>query len=209
MKVQIPGVERSTQRTQKDRQGGSGETGERILDVAQQLVQTRGYNAFSYADIAATLRVTKASLHYHFPSKASLGLSLITRYEERFRRMLDIIADRQQPAAEQLRGYMSIYAGVLADHRMCLCGMLAAEFETLPKQMQSALDHFFGLNEAWLETVLRKGLEDQSLHFDEDPRALARFIVASLEGAMMLARSHADDERFHACSRRLLASLGA
>lgn len=193
---------------QIDRHHGSGETSERILDIAQQLVQTRGYNAFSYADIAAALQVTKASLHYHFPSKASLGLSLISRYEHRFRHLLEIIAGKDEPAAEQLKSYMSVYAEVLADHRMCLCGMLAAEFETLPKPMQSALDHFFGMNETWLEAVLRNGLRDQSLRFDEEPRALAQFIVAALEGAMMLARSHDDDGRFHASVRRLLAGLG-
>ena len=184
------------------------ETSDRILDVAQGLVQTRGYNAFSYADIAAVLHVTKASLHYHFPSKASLGLSLIARYDSRFRQLLDVIDAGNQTAAEQITSYMAIYAGVLADHRMCMCGMLAAEFETLPKPMQSALDHFFGMNETWLETVLRKGLSDASLSFADEPRPLAQFIVAALEGAMMLARSHADDARFHAAERRLLTSLG-
>lgn len=184
------------------------ETPERILDVAQNLVQTRGYNAFSYADIATVLHVTKASLHYHFPSKAALGLSLIARYETRFRLLLDVIDARNQTAAEQIKSYMAIYNGVLADHRMCMCGMLAAEFETLPKPMQSALDHFFGMNESWLEAVLREGLSDASLRFADEPRSLAQFIVASLEGAMMLARSHADESRFHAAERRLLASLG-
>ncbi len=56
----------------------------RILDVAEQLAQTRGLNGFSYADIAAELNVTKASLHCHFPSKADLGRTLITRYRAAF-----------------------------------------------------------------------------------------------------------------------------
>ena len=56
-------------------------TGRRALDVAERLVQTRGFNGFSYADIAEALGVTKASLHYHFPSKADLGQRLIERYE--------------------------------------------------------------------------------------------------------------------------------
>ena len=51
-----------------------------ILDAAERLAQTLGYNGFSYADIAAQLGVTKASLHYHFPSKAELGGALIERY---------------------------------------------------------------------------------------------------------------------------------
>jgi TetR/AcrR family transcriptional repressor of nem operon len=184
------------------------ETPELILEAAQNLVQTRGYNAFSYADIASRLHVTKASLHYHFPSKASLGLSLIARYESRFRQALELIANRDQTAAERLQSYMAIYTGVLADHRMCMCGMLAAEFETLPKPMQSALDHFFAMNENWLEAILQKGQSDGTVRFDEDPRVLAQFIVATLEGAMMLARSHADAGRLDAAVRRLLSGLG-
>ena len=53
---------------------------ERILDIAERLAQTRGFNGFSYADIAEELAVTKASLHYHFRSKADLGQALIVRY---------------------------------------------------------------------------------------------------------------------------------
>ena len=60
------------------------DTSQRILDTAERLVQTRGFNGFSYADIATTLGVTKASLHYHFPAKAKLGQRLIERYEKNF-----------------------------------------------------------------------------------------------------------------------------
>jgi TetR/AcrR family transcriptional regulator, transcriptional repressor for nem operon len=79
----------------------------RILDVAERLVQTRGFNSFSYADIATELRITTASLHYHFPSKAELGSALITRYEGRFAEALGQIdqgipdprAKRRSPGA--------------------------------------------------------------------------------------------------------------
>ena len=66
-------------------------TSQRILDVAEKLVQTRGFNGFSYADIAAVLKVTKASLHYHYPGKADLGKELIERYERNFLAALDAI----------------------------------------------------------------------------------------------------------------------
>lgn len=187
----------------------SSTTAERILDTAQQLVQTRGYNAFSYADIAKSLAVTAASLHYHFPSKAHLGHRLISRYHERFAARLHDISARGGLAADQLRSYVAIYAGVLADQRMCLCGMLAAEFETLPSRMQSALDHFFEMNEVWLERVLLKGLDDQSLRFEGNAREQAQFFVSALEGAMMLARSRASASRFEAAARQLLARFGA
>jgi TetR/AcrR family transcriptional repressor of nem operon len=44
-----------------------------LLDVAEELLLTRGYNGFSYNDIAEKVGIRKASIHYHFPSKSGLG----------------------------------------------------------------------------------------------------------------------------------------
>ena len=183
-------------------------TSQQILDIAQRLVQTRGFNAFSYADIASTLNVSKASLHYHFPSKARLGVRLIERYEDEFGRLLDGIDLGGGTAALKLQRYALIYAHVLADQRMCLCGMLAAEFETLPKAMQTALDGFFALNERWLVTVLEEGRSSGTLHFKGTASEAAQYIIGSLEGSMMMARSHGGMARFDAATRRLLSDFG-
>src|ERR1043166_1832386 len=59
-------------------------TAEQILDLAETLIQTRSYSAFSYQDISDALGLTKASIHYHFPSKAELGVAVIDRYAARF-----------------------------------------------------------------------------------------------------------------------------
>ena len=52
--------------------------------LAERLVQLRGFNGFSYADVAGELKITTASLHYHFPGQADLGRALIVRYASRF-----------------------------------------------------------------------------------------------------------------------------
>src|SRR2546425_2574803 len=111
----------------------------RILDAAERLVQVRGFNGFSYADIAVELNVTKATLHYHFPGKAELGEALIRRYASRFAEALGEIDGRSSDAPAKLDAYAAIYADVLRDGRMCLCGMLAADYETLPKPMRAAV----------------------------------------------------------------------
>src|SRR6202050_5304997 len=77
-----------------------------ILDVAEQLAQTRGYNGFSYADIAAPLGVTKASLHYPFPSKAQLGAALIDRYQTNFGGALRAIDSGIKKPTEKLDRYI-------------------------------------------------------------------------------------------------------
>lgn len=190
-----------------DQKSDPTHTSQQILDIAQRLVQTRGFNAFSYADIASALSVSKASLHYHFASKADLGVRLIERYEESFQRALAAIDLEGGNAATKLRRYIDLYSQVLAEERMCLCGMLAAEFVTLPKPMQTALDSYFKLNERWLMNVLEEGYASGGLRFEGSAVESAQFIIGSLEGSMMLARSNGGMARFDAAARRLLAEF--
>ena len=182
-------------------------TSQRILDVAERLVQTKCFNGFSYADIASALTVTKASLHYHFSTKAELGKRLIQRYEKVFLEALAEIDRSAADARDKLRRYARIYADVLRANRMCLCGMLAAEYATLPKPMREEMRHFFDENERWLVTVLEQGRAAGTLKFAGAPQDAARAIVGSLEGAMMLARSYGDVARFQVVADRLVAEI--
>lgn len=187
----------------------TADTSQRILDIAERLVQTRGFNGFSYADIAEAMKVTKASLHYHFPAKTDLGKTLIERYERNLLAALEQIDGASADAAEKLRRYVAIYGDVLGEQRMCLCGMLAAEFGTLPEPMREALRHYFDANERWLARVLQQGKRAGTLGFSGTAAGAAQALIGSLEGAMMLARSYGEPARFKAASDRLLAELGA
>jgi TetR/AcrR family transcriptional regulator, transcriptional repressor for nem operon len=182
-------------------------TAERTLEVAERLVQVRGFNGFSYADIAAELHITKASLHYHFPGKAELGEALIARYSARFADALERIDRERTDARAKLEAYVSIYSGVLRAKRMCLCGILAAEYETLPKSMRDAVARFFEDNEAWLTNALAQGRADGSLSFKGTPSDASQMILNGLEGAMLLARTHGGLTRFQSSARQLLDTI--
>lgn len=183
------------------------DTATRILDVAERLVQLRGFNGFSYADIAAELHITKASLHYHFAGKAELGRALIERYAERFTAALEAIDQHETDPVEKIRAYSAIYADVLSERRMCLCGMLAAGYDTLAEPMQHAVIEFFDTNEAWLTRVLEEGQESGRIRLNGPVREAAQVIVSGLEGAMLIARPYDDVERFNAAATRLLTGL--
>src|SRR5437763_1255647 len=157
------------------RAGGDTGTASRILDVAERLLQDRGFNGFSYADVAAELQITKPALHYHFASKADLGEALINRYAARFAEALARLDSAPGPA-EKLAGYAGLYLSVLRRQRMCLCGMLAAEYQSLPQPVQSSVLAFFDLNETWLERVLTDGRSDGRLRFTGTARDTARVI---------------------------------
>jgi TetR/AcrR family transcriptional regulator, transcriptional repressor for nem operon len=188
-----------------ERSSGSA-TATRILEVAEHLAQTRGFNGFSYADIADKLCITKASLHYHFATKAQLGCALIVGYTKKFGTALSEI-DVANPHAT-LCNYVQLYEDVLVRDRMCLCGMFAAEYSTLPPAMQHELRHFFNNNEAWLTKSLERGRTAGALHFEGSALEAARALTAGLEGAMLLARSYEDAARFTATAQRLLTELG-
>ena len=187
----------------------SSSTAPRVLDAAERLVQVRGFNGFSYADVAAELQIATASLHYHFATKADLGAALINRYSTRFFEALAEVDAAGAAAPAKLAAYAKLYADVLSEQRMCLCGMLAAEYPTLPQPMQAAVVGFFDHNERWLEAVLEQGRDEGSLAFTGPAAGIARMIVGGLEGAMLVTRPYGDAARFRLAAASLLASLAA
>lgn len=198
---------RSKRDTKHAERGPRPDTATRILDSAERLAQARGYNGFSYADVASELGITKASLHYHFASKAELGRALIERYSERFSAALADIESGLSDALAKLDAYAALYAEVLRGHRMCLCGMLAAEYATLPQPIRDGLTAFFDRNEGWLERVLEEGSADGSLTLTAPSAETAQLIVSALEGAMLVARPSGEPGRFDSVVSSLLRSL--
>lgn len=184
-------------------------TAERILDVAEALVQSRGFNGFSYADVAEALGITKAALHYHFPGKAELGEALVERYARRFGDALVTVDRDELDGPAKLRAYARLYADVFQDDRMCLCGMLAADYATLPDPMRERVVGFFDDNERWLARVLEAGRSDGSLRFQGSARGVARTLVGGLEGAMLVARPYGDVRRFRAAAALLVDGVVA
>jgi TetR/AcrR family transcriptional regulator, transcriptional repressor for nem operon len=153
------------------------------------------------------LQLTKAALHYHFAGKAELGQALIGRYSDRFATALEALDASALSIPARLEGYANLYLDVLQAKRMCLCGMLAAEYQTLPPKMRDAVIRFFDANEAWLQRVVEQGRQDGSLHAVGSSKEIARAIVGGLEGAMLVARPYGDVTRFQAATAHLLAGL--
>ena len=181
----------------------------RILEAGEGLLQVRGYNGFSYADVSAEVGITKAALHYHFPGKADLGLALITRYTGRFTAALAGIDRAGLTPPGRLAAYARLYDQVLQQSKMCLCGMLAAEYQTLAAPMREAVTAFFEANENWVEKVLEDGRQDGTLRFSATARETARVVIACLEGAMLVAVPSGDPDRLRGIAASLLACLTA
>ncbi len=187
--------------------GGAAGTSTRILDAAERIVQMRGFNAFSYGDIADELHITTAALHYHYPRKAELGQALITRYAARFSQRLRALDVGETAAPAKLDGYIELHAEVLRQGRMCLCGMLAAEYQTLSPAMQAAVREYFDLNETWLGRVLEQGQAESSIRLRGTVKHTAAMIVSGVTGAMLVATAYGDVERYLSAATSLIAAL--
>lgn len=180
---------------------------EKILTCAQRLIQQRGFNGFSYADIAKEVGVRKASLHHHFPTKTKLGLSLIEVYTTQYEALLIRIGDMPISADEKLARYIDIYRGSLAAERMCLCGMLASESLTLDAEMLPSLNHFFVVGSKWLTELLKEGESEQVFNLTAPAEDQAHMLSHALQGALMISRASNNAELFEQTASSLISNL--
>jgi TetR/AcrR family transcriptional repressor of nem operon len=170
------------------------DTAGQILDLAEMLIQTRGYSAFSYQDISDSLGIRKASIHYHFPSKTDLGIAVIDRYAARFGAALAAISDDQsQSAMAMLDFYVEPYVGFAkTPDRICLCGALSGEILALPGELRSRVDGFFRTHQDWLTGILKRGVARGEFSLAAPPARVARFIFSALQGALLVKRTTGD-----------------
>ena len=163
----------------------------RILDLAENLLLERGFNAFSYQHLARGLGVKPAAIHYHYPSKDDLGTAIVVRQLRRLRKWRDLPRVADLPPAAQLEALLAVYDDHAAHEcRVCLFGALAADFRTLPAPMQTELRTFNRELTEWLAQVLAVGRATATLRFVGSPAAKAVQVLTTLAGALQVARVH-------------------
>ncbi|CAM4185222.1 TetR family transcriptional regulator [Bordetella tumbae] len=168
-------------------------TRDQLLEHAQCLIRRRGYNGFSYRDLADHVGVKTASIHYYFPAKDDLLIAVIDKYAVQVHAMLHGI-DKSVPANERLARYAALFRGGPTD-QICLCGMLAADFASLSDRARQSVQAFFRMHETWLSEVVAAGVEDGSLKSCGDTAADGRWLFAAFQGALMGSRLFQDQQR--------------
>lgn len=168
------------------------------MDFAESFIQDKGFNGFSYAHIAAELKVKNAAIHYHFPSKEELVCAVIQRYRDRFQLWINNSRIKNLSPQEKLDWFFSIYTDARADNgKVCLAGSLETEFNSLPASVREQTESLTRELLAWLQATLAEGREAAIFHFGGDPANKAALILSSLQGALQMARALGTD-RFHA-----------
>ncbi len=167
-----------------------------ILDAAERFARRTGYNGFSFRDVAAEIGIKSASVHYHFPTKGDLGAALARRYSDRFFERLGDVNDLAIPSHTLVERFVGLFRESLVDKdQMCLCGIFGAEIAALPEEVGAEVRSFFKNCIDWLAAAharVSRGLVSQEML----PRDQALTLLATLEGALMLARALQDADVF-------------
>ncbi len=186
-------------------------TSDQILSCAQSLIEKGGYNGFSYADIAATVGIRKASIHYHFPMKVDLVRVLVEGYRKNAEASVETFANSGLGPLEQLRGYADYWARCIKDDSRpyCVCAMLASELPVLPEDVAAEVRRYFAILSGWLRETLAQGAESGALRLAGSPEVEAEVFMATVHGAMLSARAYGDPEVFRVISDSVFQRLSA
>jgi len=161
-----------------------------ILDLAESMLQDKGFNGFSYAHIAAELNVKNAAIHYHFPSKEELGCAVIQRYRDRFQLWIKNARIKDLPPKEKLDWFFGIYTNMRADKgKVCLAGSLETEFNAIPDSLREQTQSLTRELLTWLQATLNEGREAGVFNFNGEPAGKAALILSSLQGGLQMARA--------------------
>lgn len=162
-------------------------TREKILELGENLIRTKGYNAFSYQDISSELGIKNAAVHYYFPSKENLATSIVKTNILRFEEMADNMNSRKFDAWQQLESFLKIYVKSHREQKKCIVGALSPDFYSLSETTQSELKRMIRLIIDWLTALLAFGIQHKVFNFKEDPATRAMVIFSSLVASLQLS----------------------
>ncbi len=165
------------------------DTAHKILDVAEFLTQTKGFNAFSYKDIQSEVGIKTSSIHYYFPTKKKLALSMTERYVSNFQIKLLEISNQYTSGIEQIESMANVYVDVVKQNKFCMCGMLASELTSICEASVAKLIYFFDIIQLWIQEAITLGQNQKIIKSTVSAKDSAIAFVSVIEGAMLIARA--------------------
>lgn len=181
------------------------ETRERLIDAARNLFWTKGYGATGIAEILKAADAGSGSLYYFFPTKEDLLLAVLEWYKANlWKQVIDPVFERVSDPIERVFGILDGYRQHLLHAEYvfgCPVGNLALELSnTHPAARRLIAENFTG----WRDAV--KHCLDAAagrLPAGVDTGELALFVLTTMEGAVMLARSYRSIEPYDNAVTRL------
>ena len=171
---------------------------DRIVEAAMELFSAKGYNSTSIADILSRTQLNSGSLYHAFPGKQDILIAVLERYRDGLYPMLvDPVWREVDDPIERIFALLAKYRWMILETECaygCPIGSLALELhEADPAVRRLLADNFAG----WVGAIERcLGDAGDRLPADLDRRALAEFVLTTMEGGVMQARTHRDVAHF-------------
>jgi AcrR family transcriptional regulator len=178
------------------------------LELAQNLLREKGYNGFSYKHLATPLGIKNAAIHYHFPTKEDLAIEVVARERRRLQKWITQPSISGMTVWERLDWFFSIYEHYSDNgKKVCYLGNLETEFDSIPAGVQEEARKLNQEIIAWLTKLLEEGREQGAFTFAGEPGSKAVALLASIQGALQIARLMSP-ERFSTTIQQLRLDLG-
>ncbi|MGO4332273.1 TetR/AcrR family transcriptional regulator [Cupriavidus sp. 2TAF22] len=181
---------------------------EQLLEHTLVLVGQRGFNGFSYRDLAERVGVKTSSIHYHFPSKEDLVEAAVTEYSARVCERVRHI-DAALPPEAQAREFLKPWLDSAGGDGICLVGMLSTEALMLPEPVHRVLKEYYRVNESWLTRLFESVYATQQTAAAISAQSMAQAVLGALQSGLVVARLFGAPQRIEAAADLLTASVAA
>lgn len=164
-----------------------------ILELATELIQTKGYSAFSYQDISDGLGIRKASIHHHYPKKKDLGKAVLENYTGRAKKNLQLVSETSDDPWQRLDGFFELVRSTQQKRdRICCIGSVHAALSVVPIEIGETANNLAHFIISWLSKVLSEGRKEGNMTFLGDPAPQALTIFCAMQGALQMNRAKPD-----------------
>ena len=182
-------------------------TRDKIVELARNYIQTMGYHAFNYKQIATVLNIKNAAIHHYYPAKEDLGLAVIEKDRSDFVDMVACTANEEP--IKRLEALIHNYERYFSEgYKMCLISTFGSAYHDIPEKIQQAVTQYSNLVQDWLVEVMQNGLDTGAFNFEGTAKEMANKWAAILPGSLQMGRWRGE-AYFHELMNGLRTSLKA
>jgi len=166
----------------------------RIVMAAMELFWAKGFNSTSIADILSRTQLNAGSLYHVFPGKQDVLIAVLEAYRDGlYENLIDPAWEGVDDPIERIFALLARYRWLILETDCtygCPIGSLALELHEADPAVRDLLAvNFTG----WVGAIVRQLDEaGDRLPADLDRPALGEFVLTTMEGGVMQARTHRD-----------------
>lgn len=175
-----------------------------LMDLAEQILQTKSFSNVSFQTLAKGVGIKKGSVYYHFESKEELGEAILDRAASLLKSGLEDIKD--EPIVKQLHVYTNWFAKHIgAAEKLCPGASFAASWDAVPESTRDKVKHLYRVHRQGLADIIARGRQSGDFATTEQTEVqLAAVVFALLQGGLLAARVSQEQDEFQTCKAMAL-----